>query len=259
MAAEVPAQHLGQPPISRPTSLDAQLAAAVSKIAGHGHARLAVGIIDTNTGAEATYRPSARLPGGGVVTADLLAAVLLQHQQHQSSLSDVDDELAKQMVETSNTLATGELWDAIDGSSGFGSANAALQLRGTTAFAAGLPGLSRTTVADQLQLLTDLVSAGSPLAPADRAYELSLMQAASPSERWGVGAVASPGTGCALVGARLASRGEWVINSVGMVRHDGHMLLIAVLSVGSRTQAAGTSRVTAAALAAAGLITAAGS
>jgi hypothetical protein len=264
--AQLPAQHVGPangtatgPRATSPAGragLDAELAAAVRRITGHSRARLAVGVIDTKTGAEAIYHPAVRFPAGGVVTADLLAAVLLQHQQDRTTLSDADSELAAEMVETSNAQATGELWDAIGGTGGFGSANAALRLSATSAAAVGLPGLSRTTVADQLQLLTDLTSAGSPLGAAGRDYELGLLQVAPAGPRWGVGAAATPGTGCAVVGGRLASRRLWVINSIGMVRHAGHVLLIAVLSVGSRTQAAGTSRVTAAAVAAAGIITA---
>jgi hypothetical protein len=254
--AQLPAQHVGPangtatgPRATSPAGragLDAELAAAVRRITGHSRARLAVGVIDTKTGAEAIYHPAVRFPAGGVVTADLLAAVLLPQQPDRPT----------EMVETSNAQATGELWDAIGGTGGFGSANAALRLSATSAAAVGLPGLSRTTVADQLQLLTDLTSAGSPLGAAGRDYELGLLQVAPAGPRWGVGAAATPGTGCAVVGGRLASRRLWVINSIGMVRHAGHVLLIAVLSVGSRTQAAGTSRVTAAAVAAAGIITA---
>ena len=60
-------------------------------------------------------------------------------------------------------------------------------------------------MADQLQLLTDLTSARSPLAGAARDYVLGLMAGRRERQRWGVAAAAARGSGYA-VARRLATR-----------------------------------------------------
>jgi hypothetical protein len=49
--------------------------------------------------------------------------------------------------------------------------------------------------------------------------------------------------------------GLWVINSIGVLRHHGQRLLVAVLSSGQPTEAVGISQVQAAARAAAAWVT----
>jgi altronate dehydratase len=49
--------------------------------------------------------------------------------------------------------------------------------------------------------------------------------------------------------------GLWVINSIGVLRHDGQRLLVAVLSSAEPTEAVGISQVQAAARAAAASVT----
>ena len=77
------------------------------------------------------------------------------------------------------------------------------------------------------------------------------MQDAQPDQQWGVTAAASPGTARAVKDGWLASPKLWVINSIGVVEHDGHRLLLAILSDQQATKAAGIARVSAAARAAA--------
>ncbi len=88
---------------------------------------------------------------------------------------------------------------------------------------------------------------------------LRLMRDVEPGQAWGVSAAAARGTRPAVKNGwlPLPPDGYWVINSIGVDRHDGRRLLIAVLSDGQPSEAAGIVQVEAAARAAATLITAA--
>ncbi len=111
---------------------------------------------------------------------------------------------------------------------------------------------------DQLQLLTDLSAGSSPLDAASREFELGLMANVQASQRWGVPAAASPGTGYAVKDGLLPDPRLWVVNSIGIVQRDGQELLIAVLSDGNPDAAAGIERAQLAAVTAARVITRAG-
>jgi len=79
-----------------------------------------------------------------------------------------------------------------------------------------------------------------------------------PGENWGMTAAADPGSGPAVKNGWLpdgSESGLWVINSIGVLRHDGQRLLVAVLSSGQPTEAVGISQVQAAARAAAASVT----
>jgi hypothetical protein len=121
----------------------------------------------------------------------------------------------------------------------------------------GYWGLTSTTVTDQLRLLTDLAARKSPLTTASKDYELGLMENVQQSQQWGVSAAASPHTTYAVKDGWLPDPSLWVINSIGVVLHRGQQLLIAVLSNDQPTEAAGIATVSAAAVAAARVITAA--
>ena len=106
--------------------------------------------------------------------------------------------------------------------------------------------------------LTALTSAYSPLTAASRHYELGLMRSVEPGENWGVTAAADPGSRPAVKNGWLpdgSQPGLWVINSIGVLRHHGQRLLVAVLSSAQPTEAVGISQVQAAARAAAAAVT----
>jgi hypothetical protein len=69
--------------------------------------------------------------------------------------------------------------------------------------------------------------------------------------RWGVFAV---GNGSVAQDGWLQGGARWATNSVGVVTHARHMLLVVILSSGSASQGAGTSLASAAAVAAAGVM-----
>ncbi|HXW88586.1 MAG TPA: hypothetical protein VEJ42_10015 [Streptosporangiaceae bacterium] len=233
-------------------ALDARLAAALRPVLGRYAGRLAVGVIDLRTGATASYDGGVPIRGGGVVVADILATLLLQHQQAGTPVSNREAELAAAMIENGSTPAATQLWSMVGGAAGLAAANATLKLHGTIP-APGDWTWTRTTVADQLQLLADLVEPSSPLRSAARDYALGLMADAVAGDRWGVPAAASAGTAEAGTDGKLVGP-AWVVGSIGVIQRDGDVLLVAVLSDRNPAEAPAVTAVQAAAVAAAGVV-----
>jgi hypothetical protein len=212
-----------------PRLLSAALAGALRPVLGTDPGQLAVGVVDLNSGEAATYNASAVIRGGAIVTADILAALLLQHQQAGTRLSDHEAELAADMIENGSTTAASQLWTAIGGAPGLAAANAKLKLRDTTLSPGANWTWTKTTVADQLQLLADIATPNSPLHSTSRDYALGLMTNVSVPQPWGVLAAATTGTTGAIAdGSLLGPR--WVIGSIGVIQRHGDELLVAVLS-----------------------------
>jgi Beta-lactamase enzyme family len=241
-------------PARRNTALDKRLAAALRPEVRANQGRLAVGVVDLGTGAEAVYGASRKFRSAGLVTADILASLLLHNQQAGQPLTVGEAQLAVPMIESGDVSATTRLW-RLAGRAAVSAANARLGLADTTTGAVRYWGLAKTTVADQLRLLTALASARSPLSAASRDYELGLMADAQPGHRWGACAAASPAMDCAVASGSLANPTRWVTDSIAVVDHGGRRLLIAVLSDGHISKAAGIAEVSAAARAAARVMT----
>lgn len=204
--------------------------------------RFAVGVIDQTTGVTATYHGSWLFDTASIVKADILPVLLIQHQQIGTTLSPGEGS-ARHRDDRRQRRQCGH---RAVGRRGRGTWNGGRQCH--TRPARHLPGherrlgLTTTTVAGQLRLLTDLTSARSPLNAASRAYELSLMRHVQPGQNW-----ASP--------PPPTPAGQSVINSIGVVTHAGHQLLIALLSSGQPTEDNDISQAQAAARAAASAIT----
>jgi hypothetical protein len=250
----------------RPASprLDALLAAALRTVLRTRHGAVAVGVIDLTTGEQALYQAGTQFRAASIMTADILAALLIRHQQAGTSVTSDQAHLVTAMMQSDSGPAAAGLWRAIGRGNGVASANHLLKLSHTISGSGDQWDLTSTTVADQLALLTDLTSARSPLPSAARDYVLGLLADGPASERWGVAAAASGGAGHPVVTAYAVGGGQpdgqlWDVNSIGVVTHAGQLLLIAVLSSHSPTEAAGRSLASAAAAAAADIATRPGS
>jgi hypothetical protein len=214
---------------------------------------LAVGVVDG--GEVAVYGGERLFAAAGIVRADILAALLLQHQLGGTPMSRRQQKLAARMIENGSDQAAAALWNAIGQARGLSAANVLLQLRHT------IPGRlwqrTRTTVVDQLRLLADLTSSHSLLSVASRSYELGLMRHVAADQAWGVTAAAAAGTSPAVVSGWLSGSGgiAWLVNSIGVISRDGHQILVVVLSGGHPTERAGIVQVEAAVRAAVSAIT----
>ncbi len=240
-----------------------RLAAALAPLLLHHTGSLAVGVIDRSTGVRAVYGGGRQFAAAGIIKSDILAVLLLESQQAGTSFSAGELRLAAQLIETKDGAAANLLGQDAGGPGGVALANAGLGLRHTTP-GQGVPwGLTGTTVGDQLSLLEDLTSARSPLTAASRRYELSLMRKAAARQAWGVQVAAAQGSSCAVrsgsyavPSGSLAGQRLWVVASIGVIRHAGQQLLVAVLSDGQPTKSAGIAQLEAAAVAAVTEITA---
>jgi hypothetical protein len=250
----------GTPSVRPSKALNARLTTALRAALGARAARLSVGVIDTSTGAEALYGATDQYHAGGIARVDILAALLRQQQQAGTHLSKKDARLAAEMIRSGSGADATRLWQAIGRGAGLAAANRALGLRHTVPGAADEWGLTKTTVTDQLRLLTDLTgltgpaAARSPLDSAGSEYELALMDNVAPTWRWGVPAAASPGASYAVNNGWLANPRRFVVNSIGVIDRAGHELLVVVLSRNWPTEAAGIAEVQAAADAAVGAL-----
>jgi hypothetical protein len=239
--------------VPSPTLLSAALAGALQTILGSDQGQLAVGVVDLSSGAAATYNASAPIRGGGLVTTDILAALLLQHQRAGAHLSDRDAQLAAEMIENDSTTAADQLWAAVGGAPGLAAANATLNLRDTSVTPGQGWTWSTTTVADQLQLLADIAGPKSALDAASRDYALGLMSSVTSPQPWGVLAAATRGTPGAISDGYLLGP-RWVIGSIGIIQRHGHELLVAVLSDRNPAEGSAVSAARAAVLAAANTV-----
>ena len=245
---------------AQPTStrLDALLAAALRPVLRSFPGRVAVGVVDKTAGRPVVFHANRRFRSASIVTADILAALLYQHQLAGTALTSQQADLAVAMVADGSNAASTRLWRAIGRARGLASANRILGLRHTIPGAGTNWALTRTTVDDELQLLMDLTSPHSPLAAPARSYELGLMAGPAADQHWGAFAAGSGRTGYAIKNGSLAESQLWVVNSIGVVDNDGHVLLIAVLSSDDASQSAGIALVSAVAATAAEVVTHAG-
>jgi hypothetical protein len=239
---------------SRP-SLDQRLGAALRPLARSDGGRFAVGVIDIRTGARAVFGATRSFDTAGLEKADILAALLLEHQNAGTAVTGQQAALAVPMIENGSDGAASGLYQAVGGVAGMNSANAELGLTHTIMGPPGHWDLTTTTVSDQLRLLGDLTARSSVLSLASQHYELRLMTDVQPSQRWGVSVAVSPDTSYAIKDGWLADPTLWVTNSIGVIDHAGQHLLIAVLADRQPSEAVGIALDRAAAAAAARVIT----
>lgn len=222
---------------------DTLLASALKPVTVPGDAAFSVAVFDVDSGEGATYGEGA-FDTASIVKVDILAALLLQAQDADRHLTAAEKTYATAMIENSDNDSASALWRIIGKAKGLDAANERFGLTGTAGGEDMLWGLTQTTAADQLTLLRQVFEDDSELSQASRAYLQGLMGRIAVDQHWGV-SVAADGSSWALKNGWLArsTTGLWDINSIGRVTVHGHDCLVAVLSNGNATQAAGISLV----------------
>lgn len=233
-AAQTPATPTSAPPsTSPPAPVSAkQLAGDLDRIFGAGDS-YSVAALDLTTG-----RSSRLGAGGGMVLAslvklDFLETLLYQHQLSGQPLTDGQAGDAEAMIEQSDNAAADRVWFSVGKNPGVRSYNSLLGLHDTVFRSDGVWGLSTTSARDQLALLQALTSAHSPLSAASRGYALGLLSDVESDQRWGVSAAGDPDSDAAAKNGWLnidSDDGLWAVNSAGVLRVDGHQVLMVVLS-----------------------------
>jgi beta-lactamase class A len=221
------------------------LTAAMTPVASDDGNQVAVAVDDLTAGSQAAYAGSQEFVTASIVKIDILATLLYQAQQSGLPLSSQLQVLATTMIENSNNDAASDLYKDAGGAASIDQANQAFGLSQTTVGTAGYWGLTTTTVDDQLRLLRLVFTRSSVLTAQSQDYIQGLMSQVEADQQWGVPAAAEAGTTFMVKNGWLPSgtTGLWEINSIGEVVHDGHRMLIAILSEGNATEDSGISLV----------------
>ncbi|MFF3753668.1 hypothetical protein ACFYYH_24880 [Streptomyces sp. NPDC002018] len=233
----------GAEPEPEPTvDPDATLAARLGPVVKSTSASLSMAVLDPEDGRTASYgvRAGATYDTASIVKVDILVALLLRAQDEGRRLTAGEKAYASSMIHVSDNASADALWSVIGGAAGLDAANRRLGLTSTTAGGGGRWGLTQTTAADQLVLLSAVFGedSASALSAASRAYVQGLMGGIAEGQAWGVSA-AGPATGLKNGWLPRTATGLWDINSIGRVTVDGHGYLVAVLSRGSVSKEAG--------------------
>lgn len=219
--------------------LNAALVSALQRAAGDSS--LSAAVFDTKSGVTAVGG-NRSYDTASIVKVDILATLLMQAQDAGRRLTARETAYATAMIEHSDNDSATALWNAIGGAAGLDAAGKRFGLTATKGGAGGEWGLTQTTAQDQLMLLKAVFGTDSPLSADSRGYLRGLMGQVQADQQWGVSAA---GSNCALKNGWLprSSTSLWDINSIGRVTADGRTYLIAVLSDGHATRAAGIAKV----------------
>jgi hypothetical protein len=184
-------------------------------------------LYNPTTGCTYLYRPGVRELTASMVKIDILGDLLYEAQSAHRQLSSAEQSLATVMIEDSDNNAAQELWNDIGGyglsseTSGTAGYYAIQTFNKRVGFTQTQTnwgwGLMNTTPTDFLKLLRTIWLPSSVLNPTSQAYERSLMEHVTPSQRFGIpnGVPAA-----AIVGNKNGWYPEatgWQINSAGYV------------------------------------------
>jgi hypothetical protein len=220
------------------------LAAARTKVAtyvekvGKGHVTLAIKDRGSDLGLSIG---TTSFQTASIVKVDILAALLLRARQRDEEITESDRRKAKKMITLSDNDAATALFQKIGGTAGLNTANRTFGLKQTKPVSSW--GMSKTTAADQIRLLSAITDEDGRLGDEDRSYLFGLMSEVDATQNWGVPAAALP----AATGVYVkngwdnisADGGLWQVNSIGRLTEPGHDWLVAVLSNHHKTHPAG--------------------
>jgi beta-lactamase class A len=199
-----------------------------------------VAVLDKKTGQKYSYRGTETYETASVVKVQVLACLLLRAQDQHRDLSSTEMSLARPMIRLSDNNATTALFTRLGRNSGVQSCDRRLGLTRTKVNSAW--GLTRTTVDDQVKLLSQLVSDKGPLNAKSRQIAHTLMSTVDYTQDWGVPAAARSGEDYTVKNGWLPRSTEgnrWIINSVGRITGHGTDVSIAVLSHNHATMSGG--------------------
>lgn len=252
-----PAVHPASPhpaPVNRPaatgtpTSSRSPVAVAAARlrrmVARHSRGSVSVAAYDVRSGYEITAGATRGMLTASVVKLEFLETLLLRHQRAGTALSDGERAEAQEMIENSDNGAADAIYWEDDAGVGLDAAERPLGLSRARTKPRGddFWGLSTTSAPEQIALLKDLVLSSSPLLPASRHYALYLMRHVEADECWGVPVVADEGSHFAVKNGWLAIDNDgdrWAVNSDGIVRVDGQLVLMSVMTQHDESMATG--------------------
>jgi beta-lactamase class A len=201
-----------------------------------------VAVLDKKTGHRYSFRGTETYETASVVKVQVLACLLLTAQDKDRDLSSTELALAKRMIRLSDNDATTSLFTRLGKAPAIQSCDKRLGLTTTKVNSAW--GLTKTTVNDQVKLLSQLVATKSPLDEDSRELAYSLMSTVDEAQDWGVPAAAETGEKFTVKNGwlpRSTENNRWIINSVGRITGDDTDVSIAVLSHNNSSMSSGIS------------------
>ncbi|MGW6910690.1 serine hydrolase [Streptomyces sp. NPDC054940] len=226
---------------SAQTEVRSSLSRLLEPIRTQSGTEVSVAVLEPGTSRRAVYG-SQRHITASVAKVNILAALLLRAQREGRSLTSWETSTAASMIQSSDNDSAGALWRRIGGGPGLTDANRTLGLTSTEAGPDSHWGLTRTTAADQLTLLTAVFADQSPLSEASRELIQTFMGRIDANQDWGVSA---EGSRWHLKNGWLqrSHSQRWAINSMGRVEAHGRTFYLVILSHGSPTMSHGISAV----------------
>ncbi len=191
-----------------------QLNAALKAVKGD----FAVAVLDRRTGQRYVYRGAVKYDTASIVKVQILACMLLKAQDAGRAPTATEMKLARPMIRLSDNNATTSLYQRIGGKSAVTKCNKRLGLTQTVVNSRW--GLTRTTAADQVVLLSELVDTKGPLSASSRKTAFALMNTVSTAQDWGVPAIARKGEIFTVKNGwdtRTADGGLWAVNTIGRI------------------------------------------
>ena len=237
--ARVQRERLEQQRKERERTLTAALDAYAAKAPD-----FALAVVDHKNGWTYAYRGTRSFEEASIVKVDILAALLLQAQDKDRTLTAVERSLARNMIRVSDNVAAQKLYEAIGEERGLAAANKRFGL--TKTVPNELCGLTRTTAQDQAKLLTSIFNEKGPLSKESRAFLRELMGSIAADQRWGITAAAKEAERTVLKNGWLdrdTEQGRYIVNSIGRISADGTDVSVAVLSHGHPDQPSGIAEV----------------
>jgi beta-lactamase class A len=204
-----------------------------------------VSVLDKTTGERYSYRGSEKYDTASIVKVQVLACMLLKAQDGNRDLSANQLSLAKRMIRLSDNNATTALFNQLGKSTAVSRCNKRLGLKETVV--SNSWGLTRTTVNDQVKLLSELVDTAGPLDSGSRKLAFTLMNTVDKAQDWGVPAVAKSGETTTVKNGwdtRSKDGGLWAVNTIGrVINEDDVDVSVAVLSHNNQSMNGGISLV----------------
>lgn len=216
-----------------------RLQRAVAKAVGGSADRVSLAVRDWRTGIACSYRADEAYATASIIKVATLAAVMHEADETDGALTAAQQALAKRSITVSDNAAQASLWQAAGGRGGMQEYFEEVGMDDTTADPQW--GLTRTTAADQVRLLTELTH-GELLSAEHRDDLLGLMREVDADQDWGVTAGAPSGTSVAVKNGWYPA-GSWRAHSIGYVSGSGRDRVMAVLSDGNATLESGIATV----------------
>jgi beta-lactamase class A len=201
--------------------------------------------LDLRTGRSMIWHSGEVQATASIVKVNILVKLLAGERPAGSLPSASVRAPAAAMIEESDNTSATTLWGMVGGSSALKTFDRMLGMAQTEPSpcleCSGFPwpgwGLTKTSAADQVTLMRDLVLANHWLTNAQRLWALGLMENIVSYERWGLSYGVPNGVTVALKNGWVPLQNDlWQINSIGWIAGAGRDYVAAVLSEDNPTE-----------------------